>query len=125
MAKKILVVDDEEKIVKMVETRLKASGYEVLTAYDGSQGLQKATQETPDLIVLDIMMPGVDGTDMAQSIRINEETKNIPIIFLTCLIDKQEADDIGHKIAGDLFLAKPFDANELLSMIDKVLTENK
>ena len=120
MGKKILVVDDEPQVIKVIEARLKANGYEVITAADGAQGLQKIKESKPDLIILDILMPGVDGTDMSQTLKLDAETKDIPIIFLTCLIDKNEASDIDHRIGDNLFLAKPFDARELLSMVDNV-----
>jgi len=121
MTKKILVVDDEPHIVTMLEARLKKSGYEVITAHDGIEGLKKAQIYKPDIIIADILMPHMDGSSMAQELKINPYTRNIPIIFLTCLI-KAERDKHTQQIIGNnLFIAKPFDVLELLAMVDKMV----
>ncbi|MBN1273913.1 MAG: response regulator [Candidatus Aminicenantes bacterium] len=123
MAKKILVVDDELQIVKMISARLTALGYEVSTALDGNDALKKAKEIPPDLIILDIVMPGLDGTDISQILKEDKTTANIPIIFVTGLLDKKEAGNIHYSIAGKYFLAKPFDSNELINTVRKVLKE--
>lgn len=121
MRNKILVVDDEKDVLIMVKKRLKTGGYDVITALDGQEGLKKAKEERPDLIVLDILMPNVDGVTMAANLRNDPEIKDTPIIFLTCLVEDEEVKQKHHLIGGGLFLAKPFDAKELLSMVQKVL----
>jgi len=121
MAKRILVVDDEPQIVSMLKLRLEANGYEVISASDGEEGLEKAKSLKPDLIILDIIMPKMAGNEVAVALKEDDHLSRIPIIFLTCLtegmIDKQGSEKIG----GNLFLAKPFEADELLLMVDNVL----
>jgi len=121
MAKRILVVDDEPQIVSMLKMRFQASGYEVITAADGEEGLQKAKDLKPDLIILDIIMPKMAGNEVAAALKEDDRFSGIPIIFLTCLaegmVDKQDSEEIG----GNLFIAKPFEADELLLMVDNVL----
>jgi DNA-binding response OmpR family regulator len=117
---KILVVDDEPNIVKMVKSRLEANGYQVITAAGGQEGLIKAKAELPDLVVLDIMMPGMDGTQVGQALKLNAATNNIPVVFLTCLVEENEVPK-QHIVAGNFILAKPFKAEELLEMIKKIV----
>jgi len=117
MAKKILVVDDEEQLVDMLKMRLRANGYEVITAYDGEEGLRKAREFKPDLIVLDIIMPKMAGSEVAAVLKEDVEFSNIPIIFLTCLAEGAVGNHGSAEIGGNLFIAKPFEAEDLLSMI--------
>lgn len=118
---KILVVDDEPNLVKMIKSRLEAHDYEVVTALDGKEGLKKAEEEIPDLIILDILMPNMDGSEMAAALRDKPITSNIPVIFLTCLVKKPEEQRIKSSIEGECFLAKPFEAEELLTMIKRMI----
>ena len=121
MAKKILVVDDEPDIVEMITIRLKANGYDVVSARNGKEGFKKAKEEHPDLVILDILMPEVDGVTMSANMKKDPELKDIPVVFLTCIVDKSEIKNKSHSIAGDIFMAKPFDARELMVTIDKLL----
>ena len=122
MAKKrILVVDDEIDLVKAIQIRLKGANYEVVVAYDGEKGLEKAKQYKPDLIILDIMMPKMTGNDVAAVLKMDKELSRIPIIFLTCLADGIVDKPSGDTIVGSRFMAKPFDTEELLSAIDEVI----
>ncbi len=123
MPKKILVVDDEPKIVKIVAFRLNEQGYQVITASDGQEALRKARQERPDLIILDIMIPKGDGGAVAEALRQDPQTMRIPILFLTSLVDGQQLELEGHTIAGNLFLAKPIDSNKLLSLVAQALQQ--
>lgn len=109
---KILVVDDDTAINELIKINLELSGYEVISAYDGIQGFTLAKQEMPDLIVLDVMMPDVDGYTVAKRVRENTSTKDIPILMLTAmgqLQDKVKGFDIG----VDDYLVKPFEMEEL------------
>ena len=109
---RILVVDDDNAINELIKINLELLGYEVITAYDGLQGYTLAKQELPDLIILDIMMPDVDGYTVAKRVRENPETKDIPILMLTAmgqLEDKVKGFDIG----VDDYLVKPFEMEEL------------
>ena len=82
---KILVVDDDEAINELIKVNLELSGYDVISAFDGIQGFTLAKQELPDLIILDIMMPDVDGYTVAKRVRENKTTKEIPILMLTAM----------------------------------------
>ena len=116
MPKKILAVDDERHIVRLVEVNLQRAGYEVVTAYDGREALEKVESEKPDLVVLDVMMPYMDGFEVLKNLKANPATAEIPVIMLTA---KTSAAD---KVAGldtgaDDYLAKPFEPEELLARI--------
>lgn len=109
---KILVIDDDEAINELVKVNLELFGYSVITAKNGIEGFALVKQELPDLVVLDVMMPEVDGFTVAKRIRENPETKNIPILMLTALgmvQDKVKGFDIG----VDDYLVKPFEMDEL------------
>ncbi len=118
---KVLVVDDEPSIVKMIESRLVANGYEVVTATDGREALEKCRLFHPDAIVLDVVMPGLDGGAVAEKLRSDPETANIPVIFLTAIVTEQEVAR-SHYIGGHRFLPKPFKAEDLLRMIEDSFT---
>lgn len=121
MAKKrILVVDDEKDFVKMLKFRLEANGYEVIPAFDGNQGLRLAQKEKPDLIILDIMMPGGDGHLVCERLKMSSFTWSIPIIFLTARSrpgDEAKAYELGAKY----FLKKPYEPEVLLETVKRAL----
>ncbi|MDO8535709.1 MAG: response regulator [Candidatus Omnitrophota bacterium] len=119
MGKKVLIVDDEPATVQFLALRLTNSGYEVLKAYNGVEAVKIAKKEQLDLIILDILMPEMDGTKTAAILKESPETKNIPIIFLTCLFTKEDEKQ-GNKRGGEFFVAKPYDGDQLL----KVIKEN-
>ncbi len=109
---KILVIDDDDSVNELIKINLELSGYEVLSANDGTKGFAIAKQENPDLIILDVMMPEVDGYTVAKRIRENNKIKDTPIIMLTALgmlQDKVKGFDIG----VDDYLVKPFEIDEL------------
>lgn len=117
MPKKILLVDDEPEILEICRDYLKASGYDVVTARDGAQGLSAARREQPDLIVLDLMMPEMDGLDLCRAVR---RDSDVPIIMLTARVE--EADKlIGLTIGADDYMVKPFSPRELVARVKVVL----
>ena len=117
MAAKILVVDDEAKIVKLVRAYLEQSGYTVVTAEDGQTALIQARREKPDLILLDIMLPGIDGLDVARALR---REGDIPIIMLTARVE--DTDRItGLELGADDYVTKPFNPRELVARVRAVL----
>lgn len=121
---KILVVDDDTSINELIKINLELSGYKVIQALDGIKGFALAKQETPNAIILDVMMPEVDGYTVAQRIRQNESTKNIPILMLTALSqlnDKVKGFDIG----VDDYLVKPFEMEELKVRIRALLKRSR
>ena len=117
---KILVVDDDEAINELIRFNLELSGYKVICAFDGNRGYALAKQELPDAIVLDVMMPEVDGYTVAKRIRENQNTKDIPIIMLTALNMLQNKVQ-GFNIGVDDYLVKPFEIEELLVRIKALL----
>jgi two-component system, OmpR family, alkaline phosphatase synthesis response regulator PhoP len=117
MSKKVLVIDDEPKIVEICKDYLKAGGYEVITASDGAQGLTKARLQKPDLIVLDLMLPGMNGLDICRSLR---QESNVPIIMLTARIEETDR-LIGLELGADDYITKPFSPRELVARVRTVL----
>jgi CheY-like chemotaxis protein len=115
---RVLVVDDDEPVLQLVTRLLEIRDHEVVTATRGEAALQKVSESRPDAILLDIMMPGVDGSTVAQRLRETPATSDIPIIFLTGLVDAGEMSRRGPKIGGQFFLAKPFDAEKLYQVLD-------
>jgi len=117
--KKILAVDDEKHIVRLVQVNLERAGYQVVTANDGKEALQKVADENPDLVVLDVMMPYMDGFEVLQNLRRNPSTRDIPVIMLTA--KAQDADVFkGWQSGVDCYLTKPFNPMELLSFVKRI-----
>ena len=119
--KKILAVDDEVDVLVLLKKRLEASGYEVLTSTNGSDAVGIAKREKPALIILDILMPVMDGSQIAAVLHDDPKTKNIPILFLTCLFTKREEHLEGHEIGKNFFIAKPYEPKELVNEIAKII----
>jgi DNA-binding response OmpR family regulator len=124
MPKKILVVDDEPDILETIKMRLEANGYNVLTATDGNEGYKKAKTELPDLIILDLMLPGLDGYQVCRLLKFDENYRHTPIIMLTA--KSQEEDKMwGEKAGANYYLTKPFRPNELLQKVKELLGETQ
>ena len=123
--KKILVVDDEKKIRELLDMRLSSVGYEVIQARHGEEGVEKAKEHLPDLILMDVMMPRMDGGEAVKCLEGDPATRDIPVIFLTAIITKEEEGNQAFGIQLDTskhrFIAKPFDPQSLLGEIKKVL----
>jgi two-component system alkaline phosphatase synthesis response regulator PhoP len=117
MPKKILLVDDEPGILEICRDYLKASSYDVVTAKDGLQGLSAVRREKPDLIVLDLMMPEMDGLDLCREIR---RESNVPIIMLTARVEETDK-LIGLEVGADDYMTKPFSPRELVARVRVVL----
>ncbi|HYA14699.1 MAG TPA: response regulator [Syntrophales bacterium] len=120
MGKSILVVDDDPDVVEVVESWLKTNGYEVYTAYTGKEGLQKCKLLRPDAVILDIIMPDMDGSSVAEEIKDDPVTCKIPIIFLTGAVRSTEVPK-SHIVGGQYFVAKPFSGEDLLKMLRQIL----
>jgi len=119
MPKKILAVDDERHIVRLVEVNLARAGYQVVTAFDGREALQKVEAEKPDLVVLDVMMPYMDGFEVLRNLKANPVTAEIPVIMLTA--KAQDADVFrGWQSGVDCYLTKPFNPMELLTFVKRI-----
>ena len=120
MPKKILVVDDEPFILRLVESRLKANGYEVVTAADGQEGLAKARSEKPDLIVLDIMLPKLDGYRVCRLLKLDDNYKHIPILMFSARVQGEDREK-GLEAGANAYMTKPFDPQAFLGQIKSLL----
>ena len=117
---KILVVDDENLIVTMIKDTLEANNYHVITARDGEEGLARARTEKPDLIILDVMMPKLDGFKVARLLKFDVRYRHIPIIMLTARAGTTDR-DISINSGADAYLVKPLDLVSLLTKIKELL----
>ena len=118
--KSILIIEDEKDIVDLIEYHLKQSGFSVTSALDGSTGLERARKKRPDLIILDLMLPRMDGKDICRSLKSNPLTQSIPILMLTA---KAEETDrlIGFELGADDYVTKPFSPKELVLRVKAIL----
>lgn len=118
--KKILIVDDNPQSVEMLQIILEDEGFAVITAYVGEIGLKKATEEKPDILILDIMLPGMDGYQVCEAVKNNPDTGNIPIIMLT---GKDMGDDFEKAMEkrADWYVVKPYNIEHLLGVIRKLI----
>ena len=118
--KKILIVDDEQDIVESLKFVLEASGYNCYTAFNGEDGLRLAKELVPDLIILDVMMPKINGYKISRLLKFDNEYKNIPILMITA---RSQEDDklIGEETGADEYITKPFDLDDVLKFVDKYL----
>jgi len=120
MAPSVLVIDDETELVRLLEYNFSKAGYHVLTAASGEEGLATAQQKAPDVVVLDVMMPGLDGWEVCRRLRQELSTSNLPLIMLTA--KAEEADRIlGLELGADDYVTKPFGVRELLVRADALL----
>lgn len=119
MPKTILVIDDDKVLIKMLETGLGAKGYNVLTAETGERGLKVAQNVPVDLILLDVILPGVKGREVCKKLKQEEKTKNVPVVFLTA---KNSPDDVKAELAagGIAHITKPIDLSSLISLVQTV-----
>lgn len=117
MSKRILIIDDEPKIVEICRDYLKAAGFDVVSALDGPGGLEKWRREKPDLVILDLMLPGMDGLDVCREIRKEGST---PVIMLTARVEETDK-LIGLELGADDYITKPFSPRELVARVRTVL----
>ncbi len=118
--KKILIVDDEKDIVETLAFMLKAKGFECIYAYDGEEGLHLAKTSNPDLIILDVMMPKINGYKICRLLKFDNKYKNIPIIMITAR-SQEEDKIIGEETGANEYITKPFEFSEVLEKINKYL----
>jgi DNA-binding response OmpR family regulator len=117
----VLVIDDERSIRLLCRVNLAASGMDVIEASDGEAGLELARRERPDLVLLDVMMPGVDGWTVARELAADEGTREIPVVFLTARADPADR-RLGELLGGVGYLVKPFDPVSIAEVVEDVLT---
>ena len=121
MKKRLLIVEDNARLLRVIAVYLEKSGFDIMTARDGGDALIKLAETIPDLIVSDIMMPGVDGIAFAANIRANPRTDLIPIVFLTAK-DRCEDRIAGFRAGADAYLVKPFEPEELVVVVENILS---
>jgi len=120
MPQRILVVDDDREIVRLTRAYLEQSGYQVLVAYDGETALHALRRESPDLVILDLMLPDRNGLDVTQTVRRDTSLAAMPIIMLTARVDDQDK-IVGLELGADDYVTKPFNPSELMARIRAVL----
>ncbi|MEA4962007.1 MAG: response regulator transcription factor [Lutispora sp.] len=117
---KVLIIEDDYNIQELLRYNLENSGYEVIVAEDGNEGFQKVLDNTPDVILLDIMIPGADGLEVCKMIRANEKVKKIPILMVTA--KSEELDKIlGLELGADDYITKPFSIKEIIARIRAIM----
>lgn len=118
--KRILIVDDEADLRKMLKFRLEALDYNVSEASDGQEGLDRARLDRPDLIILDLMLPKLDGFKVCRMLKFDERHRHIPIIMFTARAQKKDA-ELGKEMGVDAYITKPFEPDVLLTKIKELL----
>jgi len=120
MSKRILLVDDEAGLVELMKLRLEADNYEVITGYDGQEALEKARKEKPDLIILDLMLPKMDGYKVCGLLKKDARYSKIPIIMFTARAEEEDK-KAGEEVEADAYIIKPFEPKLLLEKIKELL----
>ena len=124
MKNTILIVEDEKDIVKMLEYNLKKEGFKTLAVRNGEAAIDTAKSEHPELVILDLMLPGIDGLEVCRTLKADSKTSSIPIIMLTA--KSQESDKVvGLELGADDYMTKPFSPRELIARIKAVLRRGK
>jgi DNA-binding response OmpR family regulator len=121
-SKKILVVDDEVDLVKTIQFALEAEGYKVLVSYNGEDALNQSRKENPDLILLDLMLPKLDGYKVCRLLKFDEQYKHIPILMLTAKTQQKDR-LLGMETGANEYITKPFDMDELMEKVKSYLNK--
>ena len=119
-AKRVLICDDDPVILRLLEVNLELEGYDVLLAHDGAEAVEVARAEKPDLVILDIMMPKLDGYQTCAELKADDDTKDIPVIFLSAKAQQSDIDK-GKQFGVSDYLTKPFDPNDLIEVVERTL----
>ena len=122
--KTILIVDDEQDVLRVLERGLAVLGFSVISADNGSDAIRSAVELQPDLIILDILMPEMDGGEVARKLQGLPETKDFPVLFLTGMFPKKEEKQESYMVNGNSMLDKPYEIGELFLVIKRLLTDN-
>ncbi len=118
--KRILICDDDPVILRLLEVNLELEGYDVLTAHHGEEAFEIATRELPDLVILDIMMPRLDGYQTCQKLKAQSSTEQIPVVFLSAKAQQSDIEK-GKSFGVSDYLTKPFDPNDLLDVVERLV----
>jgi CheY-like chemotaxis protein len=117
--KRVLICDDDPVILRLLQVNLEIEGYDVISAHHGEEAVQLARSERPDLVVLDIMMPRMDGYEACNKIKSYDETRDVPIVFLSAKAQQSDI-DMGTSFGVTHYLTKPFDPTELLEVVGRL-----
>ena len=120
-SKRVLICDDDPVILRLLEVNLELEGYQVLSAHNGQEALEIAKNELPDLIVMDIMMPRLNGYEAAEVLKSNADTASIPVVFLSAKAQQSDIDR-GKAYGVEEYLTKPFDPGDLLDVVERLTT---
>ena len=120
---KILAVEDDASVLAVTKQRLESAGYEVLTAVEGKEGLKKARSENPDLIILDLLLPNLNGYQICAMLKKDIKYQNIPIVMLTSRIHTKDIAE-GFKVGADAYITKPYDSEGLLNQVKTLLAKS-
>ena len=120
---KILVIDDDKNILELYKIAFSKEGFKVSAADNGKTGLESAKKEIPDLIILDVGMPGMDGGTVKEGILADNRMKNVPIIFLTGMVSAKEVDEAKGRIGGHLYISKSSSISDIVSKVKDVLNK--
>lgn len=118
--KRVLICDDDPVILRLIEVNLELEGYDVLTAHHGEEAFEIASRELPDLVILDIMMPRLDGYQTCQKLKEQSSTEGIPIVFLSAKAQQSDIEK-GKSFGVSEYLTKPFDPNDLLDVVERLV----
>ena len=118
--KRVLICDDDPVILRLLEVNLELEGYDVLTAHHGEEAFEIATRELPDLVILDIMMPRLDGYQTCQKLKAQPSTEPIPVVFLSAKAQQSDIEK-GKSFGVSEYLTKPFDPNDLLDVVERLV----
>ena len=124
MPKKIMVVDDEPYIARVIKFKLEQEGYAVISANDGITGLDRIRQEKPDLVLLDVMMPGLTGYEVCQQVKADADLQGIPVVFLTAKGQERDREQ-GLNLGASDYITKPFSPNRLLELVKSMIGNAK
>ena len=122
---RILIVEDHNFMRQLLTSRLKANGYDVVIASDGIEGLSKALQEKPDLVILDINLPGINGFEVGIKLKADPRTKTIPLIFVSARGEGEDIFKAISEIGAECYIIKPFTSEKLLEEVKKALNKSK
>lgn len=122
---KILIIEDHSFMRQLLALRLKKNSYDIITASDGQEGLNKALQEKPDLVILDINLPGISGFEVGTKLKADPRTKSIPIIFVSARGDREDIFKAISEIGAECYIIKPFTSEKLLEEVKKALNKKK
>ncbi len=124
--KKLLVIDDELDLLEVIKFRLESDGYEVFAASDGMTGIKRAEENMPDLIVLDIMMPGLNGFEVLRKLRDKDSpVKDVPVVMLSCSTEEQRAEKISRDLGAEAYIIKPYRHEEMMYIIERLIADKK